>query len=432
MIPRLMIIVTLLIGVQGCVTPSVEMPILDYKQPATHEVVITELKVSEDSVTMKAPNGVSVSASIPRTIVPVLKSFNLSQIKKVPDIGTGINRPEARIGDPWNIVLKRVRIETHGNWVSPGQIAILVRVITDGQGEDEPWILAALERNVAKGTKLNFENLVVWSGSLAQQNVVLEIKVLNLTKFDKDVVDKYASAAGQLSGLIPVYGSALKALAQFGTAINEARDDYEILLQYRKGFSVEAKPRYAAYALLPSQAFERWVNQLWFDDSTQDVMAGDGKLQANWLVISIAKSAARAFEYQKISSAQEILKIAGDWQNRDRDNAIKAIDDSVKKTKSAAEMQRILSTVEFDRPTSIISGINKFKDAYLGGPGISPTIDRQYGNGFVTVLRSYFPEEFMYGKDLDAESQFNEWMDALTSLKQDYTYDKLAYQWVKN
>jgi len=407
----------LLLTLAGCAAPATSVLILNY----------SDVPQSFSSTTQLAIENVSVSnnlfSALPRNLVvptPLPKS--------VP--GSGSVRPEVQQGDPWSIVLSRVRItEAEKGWFDGApNIAVLLRVnIGDKSDIDGKWVLAAVQKEVAVPSFLNFDNLLVWSG-ITDRTVTIDLQLVKLNKADKDRMDGYLSIASLISGAIPQYGPVANSIIKAGEAINEARDSYTVLLAYTAGFHAQHSLRYAAYALLPQAIAQANARTLWYDLTAPDeIKVGKERLNSNWCAFRIIKGSSRTFEYGRADSLEKVRQVADQWIASESPAAsFTSLKEAVSKLVSSVEAARITSKIDFQSKVSLERAIRAVKERQAD-PDPSMRLNTQDYNRFLQIVSSYLPPELTPASD----AGIDKWQEVISKLDS-YHYDADSDRWVKN
>jgi hypothetical protein len=219
----------------------------------------------------------------------------------------------------------------------------------DGSEVDGKWVLAYAQEAVAVPSELNFDNILVWSGTTGKA-ITIDLELVKLNKADKERMEGYLAVADLVAGAIPTYGAIAQGIVKAGEAINKSRGDYTVLLAYRAGFHPDKSLKYAAYALMPQDIARQQGLQLWYYLPPEDrivgvpeeVRLGDSALNANWGVFRVIKGSHRTFEYGRAESIENIRKLADNWiSTLNPLGSTQAMKDSVEKLISSVEAQRI-------------------------------------------------------------------------------------------
>jgi len=399
----------------GCATPATSFLAVGYDKP----------KPQAPGPSYNYNVALETNTVSNKLIIPAV--YDLTTIRAAVLV-PGFTRPEVGPGDPWSIVLSKVRISDayQGFFDGAPNIAVLLRVTTGNNSEiDGKWILAAAQEQVAVPSFLNFDNLLVWSG-ITNQTITIDLQLVKLNKVDKERMAGYLSLASLIAGAIPTYGNVANAIVKAGEAINETRNNYTVLLNYRAGFYPSRNLRYAAYALLPQDIAKLRGETLWYDRTPDELKSGDeGLLDSNWCTFLITKGSFRTFEYGRAGSLDEIRLVADQWVKAG--NAIPPtanLRNAFGKLASSVEAERIISTIDFRSKLSLTRALTALKQRQAHDDPLMRLNDDDY-NRFFLIVASYFPEEL-----IPSSNSIDEWLKAAQKLD-NYNFDDAQERWVK-
>lgn len=160
---------------------------------------------------------------------------------------------------PWSIILKRVHIGENEDWGlfrGNGEIAVLLRVSGDVSDIDGKWVLAALEEDVNDDRALNFRNIVVWSGQGAPDNLVIELRIIELDQNEAALYDQISATVARAAGTIPKYGDLAALLVNAASVVNGLSSDPDEILSFRQGFDGGNQLYYGNYVLIPTETLQ--------------------------------------------------------------------------------------------------------------------------------------------------------------------------------